>query len=210
MRKAMVEQIGELEAQIAQALDAHPDGEIFGSFFRCRGSVIRAATMLSETGDCRARYPHRDAIPADGGQAPVAKESGKRKQAQSRWACNKRLRNAISTLAHSTRVWNPWAADRYAHARARGHNHRRALRTLGRAWARIIWRCWVTHIPYDPARHTGLQQHITVTIPTPSSPPARPHRHPAHGRRNRHPQGGPQAERAALDGKPPAAIPAGR
>ena len=68
------------------------------------------------------------------------------------------------------RRWNPWAADRYASARARGHNHRRALRTLGRAWSRIIWRCWQTHTPYDPARHTGLQQHITVTIPTPSGP----------------------------------------
>ena len=54
--------------------------------------------------------------------------------AKFRWACNKRLRNALATLADSTRQWNPWAADRYADARARGHNHRRALRTLGRAW----------------------------------------------------------------------------
>jgi len=45
------------------------------------------------------------------------------------------------------------------------HNHRRALRTLGRAWSRIIWRCWTTRTPYDPTRHTGLQQQITVTIP---------------------------------------------
>jgi transposase len=138
----MVEQIAELESEISQALDAHPDGEIFRSFFRSRESVICAATMLSEIGDCRARYPHRDAIAADGGQAPVATESGKRKHAKFRWACNKRLRNALSTLAHGTRQWNPWAADRYANARQRGHNHRRALRTLGRAWSRIIWRCF--------------------------------------------------------------------
>jgi hypothetical protein len=62
-------------------------------------------------------------------------------------------------------MWNPWAAARYAAARGRGHNHRRALRTLGRAWSRIIWRCWTTRTPYDPTRHTGLQQQITVTIP---------------------------------------------
>jgi transposase len=166
----MVEQITELEAEISQALDAHPDGEIFRSFFRSRDSVICAATLLAEIGDCRARHPHRDAIAADGGQAPVAKESGKRKHAKFRWACNKRLRNALSTLAHSTRMWNPWAAARYAAARARGHNHRRALRTLGRAWSRIIWRCWTTHTPYDPARHTGLQQHVLVTAPGPSGP----------------------------------------
>ena len=138
---------------------------IFRSFFRSRESVICAATLLAEIGDSRGRYPHRDAIAADGGQVPVAKESGKRKHAQFRWACNKRLRNALSTLAHSTRMWNPWAADRYAAARARGHNHRRALRTLGRAWCRIIWRCWTHHTPYDPARHTGLQQHLLVTVP---------------------------------------------
>jgi transposase len=168
--KVMVGQISELESDIGQALDAHPDGEIFRSFFRRRDSVVCAATLLAEIGDCRGRYPHRDAIAADAGQAPVANESGKRKHATFRWACNKRLRNALGTLAHSTRVWNPWAASRYAHARQRGHNHRRALRTLGRAWARIIWRCWTNHTPYDPTHHTGLQQLLLVTVPGPSGP----------------------------------------
>jgi hypothetical protein len=74
-------------------------------------------TLLSEIGDCRApRYPHRDAIAADSGHAPVAVESGKRKNAAFRWACNKRLRSALATLAQSTQRWNPWAADRYASA----------------------------------------------------------------------------------------------
>jgi transposase len=166
----MVEQIAELEAEIARALGAHPDGAIFRAFFRSPEAVICAATLLSEIGDCRARYPHRDAIAADGGQAPVAIESGKRKGARFRWAGNKRLRNALGTLAFNTRRWNPWAADLYARARARGHSHRRALRTLGRALCRILWRCWQDRTPYDPARHTGLQQHIIVTIPDPSGP----------------------------------------
>ena len=166
--QVMVEQIGELESEIARALGAHPDGVIFRAFFRSPDAVICAATLLAEIGDCRARYPHRDSIAADGGQAPVAIESGKRKGARFRWACNKRLRNALGTLAFNTRRWNPWAADLYAQARARGHSHRRALRTLGRALCRILWRCWQDRTPYDPARHTGLQQHITVTIPDPS------------------------------------------
>jgi transposase len=163
--QVLAAQIRELEAEIAQALDAHPDGAIFRSFFCSPEAVICAATLLAEIGDCRRRHPHRDAIAADGGQAPVAVESGKRKNAKFRWACNKRLRNALGTLAFNSRRWNAWAADRYANARARGHSHRRALRTLGRAWSRIIWRCWQTRTPYDPARHTGLQHHITVTIP---------------------------------------------
>jgi transposase len=87
--QVMVEQIAELEREIAKALGAHPDGAIFRAFFRLPEAVICAATLLSEIGDCRARYPHRDAIVADGGQAPVAVESGKRKGARFRWACNK-------------------------------------------------------------------------------------------------------------------------
>jgi transposase len=207
--QTMVGQIAKLDAQIARALDAHPDGEIFRSFFRSRDSVICAATLLAEIGDCRARYPHRDAIAADGGQAPVAVESGKRKTAKFRWACNKRLRNALAVLAHSTKLWNPWAADRYAHARARGHNHRRALRTLGRAISRIIWRCWQTHTPYDPKRHTGLQKHITVTIPTPSGPrPDLPATERMAGAVVTQPAAR-RAEREALDGQPTSAMQAG-
>jgi transposase len=97
--EVIVSQITELERQIADGLDAHPDGAVFRSFFRSRSSVICAATLLVEIGDSRARYPHRDAIAADGGQAPVAVESGKRKNARFRWACNKRLRNALGILA---------------------------------------------------------------------------------------------------------------
>jgi transposase len=145
--QVMVDQISELEAEIAQALRAHPDGEIFQSCFRSPDAVICAATLLGEIGDSRHRYAHRDAIAADSGQAPVAVESGKRKNAKFRWACNKRLRNAFGVLAQASTRWNAWAADRYASARARGHNHQRALRTLGRAWSRIIWRCWQTHTP---------------------------------------------------------------
>ena len=66
--QVMVEQIAELEREIAEALAAHPDGAIFRSFFR--GSVICPATLLAEIGDCRARYPHRDAIAADAATRP--------------------------------------------------------------------------------------------------------------------------------------------
>jgi transposase len=161
-------QIKTLDRQIASAVRAHPDGEIFTSLFRGPDSVICAATLLSEIGDCRARYLTGDALAGDAGQAAIAIESGKRKAARFRWACNKRLRAAFCTLADSTRHWHPWAQDRYAAARARGHDHQRAIRTLGRAWCRVVWRCWQDRVPYDPARHRGLQQHIIVTIPTAS------------------------------------------
>jgi transposase len=167
----MVTETSRLESEIADAMDSHPDAPVFRSFFASPTAVLCAATMLSEIGDSRARYPHRDVLAARAGQAPVAAESGKRKAARFRWACNHRLRNAVQTLAHTIIRWNPWAQDLYARARARGHNHRRALRTLGRSLARIIWKCWKTRTLYDPAKHPALQRHLTVTIPSSSGPP---------------------------------------
>ena len=104
--KPLVDQIKQLTEQIAAALREHPDGEIFLSLFRDPRSVVTAAELLAEIGDCRARYPTRDTLAADAGQAAVAVESGKRKTASFRWACNKRLRDAFCTLADSTRHWH--------------------------------------------------------------------------------------------------------
>jgi transposase len=200
--KPIVAKIAELTAELAHRLRAHPDGAIFLSLFKDPKSVVTAAALLAEIGDCRERYPTADALAADAGMTPVAVESGKRKVACFRWGCDKRLRAATSTLADSTRHWHPWAQDHYARARGRGHDHPRAIRTLGRGWLRVLWRCWQDRVPYDAARHRGLQRHCTVTIPNSSGP--RPDfaatqrmlgaavTEPAAHR----------AERAALDGKP--------
>ena len=158
----IVTQISQLTSQIAGAIRAHPDGPIFLSFFKDPKSVITAAGLLAEIGDNRARYPTPDSLAADAGQAPVAKESGKRRHATFRWACDKRLRNHIGTLADSTRHWHPWAHDVYTRATNRGCQHPHATRILGRAWTRILWRCWQDHTPYNPTRHrnlTRLHQH---------------------------------------------------
>jgi transposase len=202
--KQLGTQVKQLERQIATEIHAHPDGQIFLSLFK--GSAITAAEMLAEIGDCRARYPTRDALAGDAGQAAVAIESGKRKAAHFRWGCNKRLRSAFCTLAESTRHWHPWAQDLYVAARSRGHDHPRALRTVGRAWFRVVWRCWQDPVLYDPARHRALQQHCTVTIPTPSGPRpdlAATQRMLGNTVTRTEAQ---RAERAALDGKPISAI----
>lgn len=203
--KPIVAKISELTSEIAHRVRVHPDGHVFLSLFRDPKSVVCAAALLAEIGDCRARYPSAEALAADAGMSPVAVESGRRKTASFRRGCDKRLRDATSTLADATRHWHPWAADRYAAARARGHDHPRAIRTLGRAWCRVLWRCWQDGIAYDPARHRGLQEHIAVTIPTTSSPKldlAATQRMAGAAVTHRAAR---RAERAALDGKPPTA-----
>ncbi len=158
--RPLVERISELTSEIKGAVRAHRDGAIFLAFFRDPKSVVTAAGLLCEVGDNRARYPTNGALAADAGQAPVAVESGKQRAAAFRWACDKRLRRHLCVLADSTRHWHPWAAKVYADARGRGQDHPHAIRTLGRAWCRVLWRCWQDGAPYDPARHGNLTRLI--------------------------------------------------
>jgi transposase len=152
----IVAEIANLTSQIRGALAAHPDAAVFGPLFRDAKTVISPATLIAELGDCRGRYPTEAAMAADAGMSPVALESGKLRVATFRRACDKRLRAAVARLADSTRHWHPWAREVYAKARARGQDHPHAIRTLGRAWIRVLWRCWQDRVPYDPARHGNL------------------------------------------------------
>jgi transposase len=161
--RQIVHQISQLTSQIASAMHTHPDGPLFLSFFRNPKSVITAAGLLTEIGDHRARYPHAETLAADAGQAPVAIQSGKRNTATFRWACDKRLRNHVSVLADSTRRYNPWAHDVYQRARDRGCTHPHAIRILGRAWTRILWRCWQDQTPYQPTKHKALNKILITT-----------------------------------------------
>jgi transposase len=159
----LVARIAELTSEIRGALAEHADGPTFRSLFIDPKSAVAAAAMLSEIGDCRDRYPTKAALAADGGQSPVAVESGKSKRARFRWACDHRLRAAICTLADTSRHHNPWAADIYTRARARGCTHQHAIRILGRAWCGVIWRLWHDHDVYDPNRHTARQRLTAAT-----------------------------------------------
>ena len=109
--------------------------------------------MLAEWGDARQAYEHPDAVAALAGCTPVTRASGKHRGVQFRWACNKRFRVAITTFADNSRHASPWAAKIYNDARAAGKDHPHAVRILARAWIRVIYRCWLDGVPYDPARH---------------------------------------------------------
>lgn len=156
--RPIVAQIAELTSQITGAVRAHPDSQVFLPLFKDPKSAITAARLVAEIGDDRARYPSSEALAADAGMAPVARESGKRKVASFRWACDKRLREAVACLADSTRHHHPWAREVYARARSRGLDHPHAIRVLGRAWLRVLWRCWQDEVPYDPAKHGNLRR----------------------------------------------------
>src|SRR6266545_761664 len=158
--RALNQAIKQLDRSVIAHLGEHPDAEIFTSL--PRSGRISAAQVLAEWGDCRPAYDGPDAVAALAGIVPVTKTSGKHRTVSFRWACNKRFRQAICTLADNSRHASPWAAKVYADAIARGCDHPHAIRVLARAWVRVIWRCWVDQVPYDPAKH-GAARKLTET-----------------------------------------------
>jgi transposase len=152
----LVEQIKTLSTQIDEQLTLHPDAHIFTSL--PRSGRVRAARLLAEIGDCRARFPTPEALSCLAGAAPSTRQSGKIRTVGFRWACDKQLRDAVTDFAGDSRRANPWAADLYNRARARGHDHPHAVRVLARAWLHVIWKCWQDQVSYDPAQHGALQR----------------------------------------------------
>jgi transposase len=147
----LVAKLAELSARIRHAVAEMEDGQILMSF--PRAGQICAAAILAELGEDRGRYLTPDQLAADAGLAPVTRQSGKSRGVGFRWACNRRLRAALTCFADNSRHASAWAADIYARARARGCRHPHAIRILGRAWTRVLWRAWIDRRPYDPAKH---------------------------------------------------------
>jgi len=151
----LLRQLHHLNSTIEHAVEAHADGPIVMSF--PRAGRINAAQMLAELGDDRLRFTSYEHLAAEAGVAPVTQASGKHRAVTFRWACNKRLRVALTTFADNSRHASHWAAHFYQQARARGCDHPHATRILARAWLRVLWRCWQDRTIYDASRHRAAQ-----------------------------------------------------
>lgn len=155
----LIDRIRRLTSTVEHAVAQLPAGQLVMSF--PRAGKVNAAQILAELGDDPERFPSERQLAAEAGVAPVTSASGKSRAVTFRWACNKRLRNAITTWANNSRHENPWAQQVYSRARERGCDHPHATRILARAWIRVLWRCWQDQRPYQPERHraaTKLRQ----------------------------------------------------
>lgn len=159
--RALNTQIQALADSISEQLALHPDAHIVTSL--PRSGTVRAARLLAEIGDARGRFPTADSLACLAGVAPSTRQSGKVKAVTFRWGANRELRDAVCDFAGDSRHANPWAADLYTKARARGHDHPHAVRILGRAWIHIIWRAWQDNTDYDPTKHRALQTLLNTT-----------------------------------------------
>lgn len=156
----IVVQIAQLTRQIERFMHSLPDGLLMMSF--PRAGQLCAAQILAELGDVRERFPNPDRLAAEAGAVPVTYQSGKTRSVAFRWACNHRLRKAITCLADNSRHASDWARGIYQAARARGCDHTHAIRILARAWLRVIWRAWTDRKPYDPALHRAAAQYVAA------------------------------------------------
>jgi transposase len=149
----LVEQLAQLNRRIERFIESLPDGQIIMSF--PRAGHICAAQILAELGDVRERFSSEERLFAEAGVVPLTYESGKKRWVGFRWACNHRLRRAVTTWADNSRHASVWARNIYAAARQRGHDHPHAIRILARAWLRVLWRAWSDRKLYDTELHLG-------------------------------------------------------
>ena len=101
----LVHQIKILDKQIAHQLAEHADAHIFTSL--PRSGTVRAAKLLAEIGDCRARFPTPEALISLAGMAPSTRQSGKTRIVGFRWSCDKNPRDAVTDFANDSRHANP-------------------------------------------------------------------------------------------------------
>ncbi len=108
-------------------------------------------SLLAEIGDSRDRYPtSRHASPP----TPAKRPSPSNPANASTPASAGPATNASATPSASSptpaATATPGPHDIYQRARARGCDHPHAIRILGRAWTRVLWRMWPTNTPTTP------------------------------------------------------------
>ena len=88
---------------------------------------LNLATLLTEAFESVCARDYK-ALRCQGGVAPVTKQSGKSRYVVQRWACNKRLANAMLHWARVAVQHDPASRAKYQALRARGQSWGRALR----------------------------------------------------------------------------------
>jgi len=141
---------------IADAVARHPDARCFAHL--PGAGPVTVATLIAELGEDRSRFPTPGSLLAEAGLAPVTRQSGSSRRVVFRYAANHHLRAIWNQWMLTAIRISPWTREAYDAARARGHSHNRAVRSVGARWGRILWRCWQDRIAYDPTLDRRVAQ----------------------------------------------------
>jgi transposase len=144
-------QISELETNLADHFETHPDADIYLS--QPGLGVILGARVLGEFGDDPNRYTDAKSRRNYAGTSPVTVASGKKRTVLARHVRNRRLYDAIDQWAFAALRASPGARALYDQHRAAGDTHHQALRAVGNRLVGILHGCLRHHTLYD--EHTA-------------------------------------------------------
>ena len=154
----MQTQIDQLEQQLGEHFEAHPDAKIIRSLPGL--GMILGARVLAEFGDDPNRYEDAKSRKNYAGTSPITKASGKHRVVLARYARNRRLADACYQWAFAAITASPGARAFYDQRRAAGDTHHRALRALGNRLVGILHGCLRHQTIYD--EHTAWGHRITL------------------------------------------------
>jgi transposase len=144
-------QISDLETQLAQNFEQHPDADIYLSLPGL--GVVLGARVLGEFGDDPDRYTTVKSRKNYAGTSPLTIASGRKRAVLARHVRNRRLYDAIDQWAFCALSASPGCRTFYDQRRADGDLHHQALRALGNRLVGILHGCLRHHTRYD--EHTA-------------------------------------------------------
>jgi len=159
MLKPLHKAIAELDRQIAQAMDEHPDAPIFRSFPGA-GPVL-APRLLAAYGTQRDRWASAAEVAQFYGIAPVVVQSGNSRTVHVRHRCPKFGRQSFHENAVCAAKKEGWCRLYHAEQKKKnGGKHHQACRALAFKLNRIYFACWKQRRPYDPHHYVqALEKH---------------------------------------------------
>ena len=144
---ALNDQIDQVEAELVQRFEQHPDAELILSLPGL-GHVL-GARMLAEFGDAPNRYKDARARRNYAGMAPVTKASGTSKVVIARFKRNRRLGDAAWQWALCALSNSPGARNYYDVHNPGPHTSNTARRKLANKLIGILHGCLTHRRPYD-------------------------------------------------------------
>jgi len=143
----MTAQISQLETQLAEHFEQHPDAKIIRSLPGL--GMTLSARVLGEFGDDPNRYANAKSRKNYAGTSPITRASGKHRVVLARYARNRRLADAAYMWAFAALSASPGARAFYDQHRAAGDTHNRALRALANRLVGILHGCLRHNTAYD-------------------------------------------------------------
>jgi transposase len=151
-------QIAELETNLAEHFETHPDADIYRSLPGL--GVVLGARVLGEFGDDPNRYTDAKSRKNYAGTSPLTVASGRKHAVLARHVRNRRLYDAIDQWAFCALTHSPGARALYDQRRTAGDLHHQALRALGNRLVGILHGCLRHHTRYK--EHTAWAHRSSV------------------------------------------------